>query len=460
MTALDTATTVDAAPLPTRAPPLESASLESLAQRHGTRFILATFTTLTGKPCSKLVPVAAADALLDGGAGFAGFAAGAMGQQPNDPDMTVIADPGSFAPLPFLKPGLAMVHCDPYVDGEPYPYAPRVILKQMLARARAEGFTLRAGAEVEYFLVRRGPDGTLQVADERDDAAQPCYDARGVTRMYDHLTAVADAMDALGWAPYASDHEDANGQFEQNFLVADALTTADRVVTLRFVIQMLAEQRDMTATFMPKPFADRTGNGLHLHLSLWRDEDPLFPSVPDGAADPRCHGLSPTAYAFVAGLLAHAPALQALIGPTVNSYKRTGVRTTRSGASWAPRLTPTYGGNDRTHFVRIPDGNRIELRGSDGSASPYLAMAGALGCGLDGIARSLNPDAAPDAVLPTTLLEAIQALEHDPVLCAVLDAADPTGGVSSYYAGLKREEFYAWHDAVSAWEIDRYLTAV
>jgi glutamine synthetase len=453
MNALETATPVDASPLPEPEP----TSLEELAAEYGTKFILATFTTLTGKPCSKLVPVTSAHLLQNGGAGFAGFAAGAMGQQPSDSDMVVIADPRSFAPLPFLKPGLAMVQCDPYVDGVPFPFAPRVILKGAIARARATGLALQAGAEVEYFLVRRAADGTLQVADERDDAPQPCYDSRGVTRMYDHLTAVADAMEALGWGPYASDHEDANGQFEQNFLDADALTTADRVVTLRFVIQMIAEQRGMTATFMPKPFADRTGNGLHLHMSLWNAGRPLFPA---DAPDPRRHGLSPMAYSFVGGLLAHAPALQALIGPTVNSYKRTGVRTTRSGASWAPSLTPTYGGNDRTHFVRIPDDNRIELRGVDGSASPYLAMAGSLAAGLDGIARALDPDSGVEGMLPTTLLEAVAAFEQDPVLRGALDGADAAASVSSYYAALKREEFYAWHDQVSAWEIDRYLTAV
>ncbi len=111
----------------------------------------------------------------------------------------------------------------------------------------------------------------------RDTAPQPCYDARGLTRMYDHLTEVSTAMNALGWANYANDHEDGNGQFEQNFTFADALTTADRVVTARYLISVLAERRGMTATFMPKPFTDRTGSGLHLHLSLWRGGEPLFP---------------------------------------------------------------------------------------------------------------------------------------------------------------------------------------
>ena len=151
---------------------------------------------------------------------------------------------------------------------------------------------------------RATPTGGLVPADTRDDAARPCYDARGLTRMYDHLTGVSAAMNAMGWGNYANDHEDANGQFEQNFAFADALTTADRVITTRYLISVLAEQRDMVATFMPKPFGDRTGSGLHLHLSLWRDGESLFPAGDD--PDARGHGLSPLAYAFLAGILDHA----------------------------------------------------------------------------------------------------------------------------------------------------------
>ena len=432
-------------------------SLAEMAAAHGVRFILATFTTLTGKPCSKLMPVEAADELQFSGAGFAGFAAGAMGQQPRDPDIMAIPDLDSWTPLEFLRPGLAMVHCDPHVNGQPYAFAPRVILKNALAAASDKGFALKAGAEVEYFLLRRRPDGSLVTADERDDAGQPCYDSRGVTRMYEHLTAVSDAMNGLGWGPYASDHEDGNGQFEQNFTYADALTTADRVITLRYLLQMMADQRGMIASFMPKPFTDRTGSGLHLHLSLWRDGVELFPAEMDDYG----LGLDRMAYQFVAGLLDHAPALHALANPTVNSYKRTGATTTASGATWAPRFA-TYGGNDRTHLVRIPDAHRIEFRGADGSANPYLAAAGTLAAGLDGIARGLDPGRPGEkgkagAQLPRTLLDAVHAFESDDCLRGVLDASGEGDAVSSYYAELKRQEFYDWHSVVSAWEVDRYL---
>jgi glutamine synthetase len=451
------------APAPSRDDSRESApepplDLATRARADGIEFIMALFVDLTGKPCAKLVPIEAVEELQTDGVGFAGYAVGAMGQEPRDPDLIAIPDPASYMPVPFLQPGLAIVHCDPHVEGRPWPFAPRVVLKEQLARAAALGLELKVGAEVEYFLVQRGPDGTLRPADTKDTAQRPCYDARGLTRMYDHLTAVSKAINGLGWGNYANDHEDANGQFEQNFAYADALTTADRVVTLRYLLSVMAEQRGMTATFMPKPFADRTGSGLHMHLSLWRDGDPAFPDDDD----PRGLGLSPLAYSFIGGLLEHACALQAVIAPTVNSYKRTGATSTRSGATWSPR-SATYGGNDRTHFLRVPDGNRVELRGGDGSANPYLAAAAALAAGLDGIRRELDPGepgapaAADRPVLPPTLLHAVEAMEDDAVVAGALDVAGP--GVARYFAELKRDEFFDWHSQVTSWEVDRYVTA-
>ncbi|MFF0095084.1 type III glutamate--ammonia ligase [Streptomyces canus] len=437
-------------------PEADAPDLAELVRADGIEFVLAVFVDLTGKPCAKLVPAQAVEELRDAGVGFAGYAAGALGQQPSDPDVIARPDAASYTPVPFVKPGLALVHCDPYVEGKPWPYAPRVILRGLLARAAEQGLSLSVGAEVEYFLVNRDEHGVLRVADARDTAAQPCYDARGLTRMYDHLTAVSSAMNSLGWGNYANDHEDGNGQFEQNFQHADALTTADRVITMRYLVSVLAEQRGMTATFMPKPFTDRTGTGMHMHMSLWRDTQPAFPDATDG----RGLGLSPLAYSFLAGIVEHAPALQAVIAPTVNSYKRTGAVSTRSGATWSPRVAG-YGGNDRTHFVRVPDGNRIELRGGDGAANPYLAAAAALAAGLDGIERGLDPG-EPGAggkgpELPPTLLHAVEALQADDVISGALDVAG--SGVSRYFADLKRQEFFDWHATVGPWELDRYLTA-
>ena len=442
-------------------PALPATSTPTLAQRVAAdevNFILATFVDLNGKPCAKLVPAQAVEMLETEGVGFAGYAAGALGQQPSDPDLMAIPDPSSYTLLSFLRPGLAMVHCDPHVLGQPWPYAPRNILRAVLGRLTEQGLTAQVGAEAEYFLVRRDAEGKLAVADDRDSSARPCYDARDLTRMYEHLTEVSTAINGLGWSNYANDHEDGNGQFEQNFAHAGPMTTADRLVTFRYLVQVLAEQRGMTATFMPKPFTDRTGTGLHMHMSLWRDGEPLFPDP----ADPRGLGLSSLAYQFIGGLLAHAPALLAVVAPTVNSYKRTTAATPASGATWAPN-SATYGGNDRTHLVRVPDGDRVEVRACDGSANPYLAMAALLAAGMDGIGRGLDPGERgtdPGLPLPPTLLHAVQGLAADDVVSGCLDAAVSAGHqVAEYYRQVKTDEFLAWHSQVSVWETDRYLTA-
>jgi glutamine synthetase len=432
--------------------------LRRRAEELGIEFYFAQFVDMYARPSAKLVPAAYWDDLITDGAGFAGFAAGEIGQGPHHPDISAVPDLSSFTHVPW-QPNLGRFACDIQVDGEEWPYDPRTILRHQLERARAKGFEFKLGVELEYFLLHRGEDGTIAIADTLDTLEKPCYDLKGLTRNYDFLTTVSRYANQLGWGNYANDHEDANGQFEQNFAYADALTTADRVITARYLISVLAEQRGMTATFMPKPFADRTGSGMHLHLSLWRDGSSRFPD----ADDPRGFGLSELAYRFLGGVLEHATGMQAVLAPTVNSYKRTGARSTRSGATWSPRR-PTYGGNDRTHFVRIPDGNRIELRGGDGAANPYLALAVALGAGLDGVTREVDPgepgsgehtNGRPE--LPPTLLHAVEALESDPVVTAALDAAGP--GVGAYFAAVKREEFFDWHATVGSWEHDRYLTA-
>lgn len=439
----------------------ESGPCSGLAERvraDGVRFVLAVFVDLVGRPSAKLIPAPSIERFEKEGASFAGHAAGALALDQGAPDIVAMPDAGSYTPLPFIRPGLALVHCDPHVQGSPWPYAPRVILKEAVQRAAARGLSLRVGAEVEYYLLKKEENGRLVVADPRDDAPRAAYDMRGVTRMYDHVAAVSEAMNAVGWGNYANEHEDGNGQFEQNFEHSDALTTADRVITLRYLIAALAEQRAMTATFMPKPFGDRTGNGMHLNLSLWRGEEPAFPD----SRDARGLGLSALAYSFIAGIIKHAQALQAVIAPTVNSYKRNSAFTTHNGPSWAPR-SANYGGNDRDLFLRVPDGDRVELRGTDGAANPYLATAVVLAAGLDGIALDLDPgqpgaeSAQARPVLPPTLLHAVEALMADREVCGALDAAGAR--TSAYFAELKRAEFFVWHGAVSEWEVDHYLTA-
>jgi glutamine synthetase len=444
--------------------------LIAATERDGVEFLFAMFADMHGKPCAKLVPVSAIDGLLRDGAGFAGFAAGPMGQSPSSPDLLAMPDLSSYVPAPW-RPGLGIIQCDPYVLGEPWPFAPRVILRRQIERLAASGYTLKVGAEAEYFLVRRTESGGLAVADPQDRAKAPCYDARALTRMYDHLTSVSRHLNTLGWANYANDHEDANGQFEQNFQYAEAMRTADRVIVFRYMVHSLAADSDMLATFMPKPFSHLTGNGLHMHLSLWDDADTeLFAD----ASDIRGLGISKLGYSFIGGLLEHAQALTAIACPTVNSYKRLASPPPDSGAAWSPSYA-TYGGNDRTNMLRVPEPGRVEDRCIDGSANPYLTLAALIAAGLDGISRELDPgdpceldlielteeEAAGRGLtaMPMTLWHALEHLEADETLREGLGKT-PNGDYVDYFVTTKRDESRTAHAEVTPWEIDRYLSAV
>ncbi|HET8756682.1 MAG TPA: type III glutamate--ammonia ligase [Solirubrobacteraceae bacterium] len=442
--------------------------VERYIREHDVEFLFAQFVDMHGKPNAKLVPARLLDGLMADGAGFAGFAAGAIGQEPQDPDLAAMPDVRSFTPLPW-RPTVARLACDVYVEGREWPYCPRTILRRQLDRARALGFEFMLGAELEYFLVRRHEDGTIELADALDTLAQPCYDMRALSRNLDFVSEVARNVTSLGWNNYATDHEDGNGQFEQNFDFADALTTCDRAIFFRYMVESLAQERGLIATFMPKPFSHLTGNGCHFHMSLWRDGENAFDRDP--ADDPRGLGLSDLAYNFIGGLKAHAKAYIALTAPTVTSYKRLVVGT-RSGSSWAP-VYVSYGYNNRTQMLRIPGPGRIEDRTVDGSCNPYLGAAAVLAAGLDGIERGLDAGEPTTELnlhelteehrrelgvelLPANLLDATRELERDDVLRAALGTTDREDYVD-YFARTKQAEFAEWHDQVTQWEVDRYL---
>lgn len=448
--------------------PQSADDVRRLAREGEIEFFFAQFVDMHGKPNAKLVPAHHLDDLLADGAGFAGFAAGDIGQGPHDPDLIAVPDVRSYTPLPW-KPGVARFACDVTVEGEEWPYCPRTILRHQLERATALGYEFRVGAELEYFLVRKRDDGSIEIADALDTLEQPCYDMRGLTRNLDFVSTISRNVTALGWDNYATDHEDANGQFEQNFEFDDALITCDRAVFFRYMVEALAQERGLIATFMPKPFANLTGNGCHFHMSLWKDGQNLFDADP--ADDPRGLGLSELAYQFIAGLKAHAKAYIAVTAPTVTSYKRLVLGAPASGATWAPSYV-SYGYNNRTQMLRIPGPGRVEDRTVDGSCNPYLAATVVLAAGLDGIERGLDPG-EPNAlnlyetdeaqrrelgieVLPANLLDATRELERCKVLRAALGRARDEDYLD-YYVRCKRREWQQAHEQITQWELDRYL---
>jgi glutamine synthetase len=449
----------------TTAPSVDEIRRQS--EERGVEFYFAQFVDMYARPSAKLVPAQHLDDLVSEGAGFAGFAAGEIGQLPSDPDIAAMPDLRSYTPVPWEQT-LARFACDIYVEGEEWPYDPRTILRRQLERAREKGFDFMMGLELEYFLIQEREDGTIELADRYDTLEKPCYDLNGLTRNYEFLAQVSRYVNGLGWGNYANDHEDANGQFEQNFAYADALTSCDRAIFFRYMVHTLAEKQGTIATFMPKPFSHLTGNGCHFHMSLWDGGTNLFLDE----NDPRGLGLSETAYHFIGGLKKHAKAYIAVTAPTVNSYKRLKVGAPTSGATWSP-VYVTYGYNNRTQMLRIPGPGRVEDRTIDGSCNPYLAAAVVLAAGLDGIANKLDPGDPNSGnmyttsedelkkrgveLLPANLLDATRELERDDVMREALGRAKEEDYLD-YFVRVKRDEWSRYHEQVSPWEVKEYLT--
>ncbi|MDF1790495.1 MAG: type III glutamate--ammonia ligase [Thalassobaculaceae bacterium] len=424
--------------------------LANEAKKRGIEYFLISFVDLFGVMRAKLVPASAIGPMAKEGAGFAGFAAW-LDLNPAHPDMFAVPDPDSLIQLPW-KPSVGWLAADLHMDGKELEQAPRAALKRAVATAAKQGYRLKHGVECEYFLIT--PDGR-SLADAQDTQGKPCYDIEALMRRYDVITEICDAMQALGWGPYQNDHEDANGQFEMNWDYADALITADRHAFFKYMVKSVAEKHGLRATFMPKPFANLTGNGCHAHVSLW--DKTGRKNVFD---DPKGElGISALGYNFLGGLMGHAPALCAIANPTVNSYKRLNAPVTASGATWAPN-TITYGGNNRTHMVRIPDAGRFEVRLADGATNPYLLPAAILAAGLDGIATKAEPGKRIDIdmyaeghkvrgvkKLPLNLLDALRALEKDRTLCKAIGEETVSALVK-----LRMQDWNAYSRELTDWE--------
>lgn len=428
--------------------------LEAFAEKHDIKYFLFNFTDLRGVQRSKLVPASAAGAMEQEGAGFAGFAT-YLDLTPAHPDMFAIPDPDSVIQLPW-KPEVAWVAGDLMMDGAAVEQAPRVVLKRMIEATLAQGLRPKSGIEPEFHLINA--DGT-GLSDVMDVAAKPCYDQSAVMRRYDVIAEICDAMLALGWGPYQNDHEDANGQFEMNWAYDDCLVTADRHAFFKFMVRSIAEKHGLRATFMPKPFAHLTGNGCHVHLSLW-DRAGETNLMYDGADE---SGLSATAYQFLGGILHSAEALCAITNPTVNSYKRINAPQTLSGATWSPNSV-TWTGNNRTHMVRVPAPGRFELRQADGAVNPYLLQAAYLAAGLDGIANQRDPGQRLDIDmyaqghtvnckrLPCYMIDAIRAFAGNEMLREALGES-----FCDAYVKLKMMEWDDYSRHLTEWERQQTL---
>lgn len=443
----------------------ELVSLKNSLKQRGVKYALASFVDIHGVCKAKAVPINHLEQMMRGSELFTGAALDGVPQEVSDEEVAAVPDPSSATILPWNKE-VAWFASDLYLKGEPFEACSRGILKKVLAQAAEMGFKFNLGIETEFFLLKETDDGKYAPVSDRDTLAKPCYDLRSLLDNYTWVDEIVQAMNDLGWDVYSFDHEDANGQFETDFNYTDALQMSDRFTFFRLMVKEIAKKHGYFASFMPKPFATRTGSGAHYNMSL---ADPSsgenkFASIDD----PRGCGLSQLGYQFIAGILRHAGAICAVIAPTVNSYKRLVARGSMSGFTWAP-VYICYGNNNRTNMLRIPmGGGRVECRAADISTNLYLGAAMILAAGLEGIREGLDPGDPHTEnmytytplqlqqkgiqMLPRTLGEAVEAFAADPLSYEVMGPL-----MYNTFVELKQQEWEEYHNHISDWEIERYL---
>ena len=371
-------------------------------------------------------------------------------------DFFAVPDPATFAPVPY-RPGIGRVLswlCTE--DGAVWEGCPRGRLAQALDALAERGLSASAAFEPEFMLFQAAGDGGYAPADAFSMYSVDRMDAR-----HDLLRGIETALTAQGVRVVQLGAEYGPGQVEINLHHETPLKAADDLLTLRETVKALARDAGLLATFMPKPFAELAGNGVHVHVSLWDRDGAESRSEGDGPG-----GLSGELAAFMAGVLAHAPALCGVGAPTVNSYKRL------LPGSWAPAHVAWAIGN-RAALVRVPGSSRrrIEFRAGDHTANPHLLLAALVAAGLDGIQRGLDPGSPAsgdighqDAAeltrhgvgqLPRTAAEALDAIEADEI---VMEALGPVCGPE--LLRVKRHELARYERHVGEWERAVYLERV
>jgi glutamine synthetase len=445
----------------------QNTEVSELAERlttAGVKYAAISFVDMHGKPKAKMVPLNHLGQAVRGSEMFTGAALDGVPQDVNDDEVAPHPDLDAVIIAPFNRE-VAWFPGDLWIGDTPFEACSRQILKRVTADAATLGFTFNLGIETEFFLLTDDRTGTPVPASLDDDLAKPCYDLRGLLHNYPVVDEIVSAMNELGWDVYSFDHEDGNGQFETDFMYTDAVGMSDRLVFFRMMVGEIARKHGLFASWMPKPFADRTGSGAHYNMSL---ADAAGVNLFDAPDDPRNCGLSELGYQFIAGVLRHASAICAVIAPTVNSYKRLVKQGSMSGLTWAP-IFACYGDNNRTNMLRIPKGGgRVECRAADSASNPYLGAALMLAAGLEGIREGLDPGepnrdnlynvAEADLItrgigwLPRSLGEGIDALESDPLARKVFGDT-----MFDSFVAEKRAEWDSYTAHVSQWESDRYL---
>ena len=377
----------------------------------------------------------------------------------HESDQYLVPDRDTFAILPWRPRdgSVARLICEVYnPDGTPSAGDPRQILKRQLEEAAKEGYEFNVGPECEFFLFETDESGavTTKTGDEAGYFDLSPIDHGETTRRE-----ICMNLEAMGFEVETSHHEVAHGQHEIDFKYADALTTADNIMTFKLAVKSIAQENGLYATFMPKPVNNTDGSGMHINMSIYKDGQNIFADAEDS------RGLSAEAYHFIAGIMKHIKAITAITNPLVNSYKRL-------VPGYEAPCYVTWSENNRSALIRIPavrgEDTRIELRSPDPACKPYLALAVCLAAGLDGMRGKMEPpeeitenvfdfDAQQRAKrgiesLPANLEQALAELQKDPLICDVLGAH----ALECYVRG-KQKEWEEYKTQVSQWEIDRYM---
>ncbi|GMA31550.1 glutamine synthetase family protein [Litorihabitans aurantiacus] len=428
------------------------------------RFIRLWFTDVLGMLKSVAIAPAELESAFAEGIGFDGSAIEGLARV-SEADMLARPDPSTFQLLPWRgdQRGTARMFCDILTpDGEPAAADSRNVLKRALAKASDLGFAYYTHPEVEFYLFEtpQGPGAPLVPV---DDAGYFDHVARGTA--HDFRRAAIGLLESMGISVEYSHHEGGPGQNEIDLRYADALSTADNIMTFRTVVKEVALDQGIMASFMPKPLAGQPGSGMHTHVSLFEGDSNAFYD-PAGR-----YGLSSTGRKFIAGLLRHSAEITAVTNQFVNSYKRL----------WGGGEAPSYvcwGHNNRSALVRVPmykpnkgQSARVEYRGLDSAANPYLAYALLLAAGLKGIEEDYElPDEAEDVVwdlsdserralgiapLPSNLQDALEIMQSSELVAETLGES-----VFEFFLRNKRQEWESYRAEVTPWEVTRYLRAL
>ena len=430
----------------------------SMAKEANVKFIRLQFTDIFGILKNVAIPVDQLGKALDGELMFDGSSIDGF-VRIEESDQFLKPDPDTFAIFPWRPRdgSVARLICDVYTpDGEPFAGCPRCTLKRVLAEAREMGFTMNAGPEAEFFLFHVDETGRpTTITHDRGGY----FDLSPVDLGENARRDMVMTLQEMGFEVEASHHEVAEGQHEIDFKYDEALATADKLVTFKFVVRTIAQRHGLHASFMPKPIFGINGSGMHTHQSLFKDKQNVFYD------EHAPYQLSETALHYIGGILRHVPAFTAITNPTVNSYKRL-------VPGYEAPVYLVWSQRNRSPLIRIPArrgvGTRIEVRSPDPSCNPYLALAVMLKAGLDGIRNKIQPPAPVEkniyrltaeeraamniASLPGNLSEALNNLENSKVI------QDALGGhISQRFLEAKRLEHQEYEMMVHQWETDRYL---